>query len=223
MINNIIPFRPLRRRPPPTDPQWIAAYLRYWAESLDRLTDYIAQLNAQDVNRQDRESLMSDLRFDYPADEPSMIATRTFDAPRELVWRVFTTPEHIARWWGPQSIAPVKRVDKLELRPGGTWRYICERPDGSQQIVFTGEYLDVDAPQKLVNTFGVEGQFAGDAAFPETHTFEDRGGKTFYRSYTLLPSLEVREQVLATGMEKGGRESIEQLAALIEELKADAR
>ena len=217
MVNNVIPFRPLRRRPAP-DPRWVAAYLRFWNESLDRLTGYIA--NFADI---ERESPMSDLKFDYPTTEPSMITTRTFDAPRALVWKVFTSPEHVARWWGPKSIAPVSKVDRLELRPGGTWRYVCERPDGSQTIVFTGKYLEVKAPEKLVNTFGVEGQFEGDAAFPETHSFEERGGKTFYRAYTLLPSMEVRDQVLATGMEKGGRESIEQLAALIDEMKATAQ
>ena len=218
MVNNVIPFRPLRNRRPPTDPRWVSAYLKFWNESLDRLTSYLANLTDMP-----RESLMSDLRFDYPTTEPSMITTRTFDAPRALVWRVFTTPEHIARWWGPQSIAPVKRVDRHEFFAGGRWRYICERPDGSETIVFTGKYLEVVAPEKVVNTFGVEGQFEGDEAFPETHTFTERDGKTYYRAYALLPSMEVRDQVIATGMEKGGRESIEQLAALIEEMKATAK
>jgi uncharacterized protein YndB with AHSA1/START domain len=164
---------------------------------------------------------MSDVKFEYPATEPSMITTRTFDAPRALVWKAFTDPVHVARWWGPASIAPVTKVDKLDLRPGGRWRYICQRPDGSETIVFTGKYLEVKAPEKLVNTFGVEGQFEGDEAFPETHTFEERNGQTYYRSYSLLPSMEARDAVLATGMEKGGRESIEQLAALVAELRSE--
>ena len=206
---NVIPF--------PANPRtqnWVEFYRRLWAQRLDQLTDYIATLNVG-------EFAMSDLKFEYPANEPSMIATRTFDAPRTLVWKAFTDPVHVARWWGPKSIAPVSKIDKLELRPGGTWRYICQRPDGSETIVFTGKYLEVKAPEKLVNTFGVEGQFEGDEMFPETHTFEDRRGKTFYRSYALLPSVAARDAVLATGMEKGGRESIEQLAALIAELQSE--
>ncbi len=195
----------------------MGSWFRFWSESLDRLGAYIAGLNDTE-----RKMLMSDLKFEYPADEPSMITTRSFDAPRELVWKVFTQPEHVARWWGPKSISPVKRVDKLELRPGGTWRFVCERPDGSETIVFTGKYLEVVAPEKLVNTFGVEGGWEGDAAFPETHTFVERGGRTYYRAYSLLPSLAVREQVLATGMEKGGRESLEQLGALVDELRVRA-
>ena len=58
-------------------------------------------------------------------------------------------------------------------------------------------------------------------AFPETHSFEDLGNKTLYRSYALLPSFEARDAILATGMEKGGRESIEQLAAVVAEMQSE--
>jgi uncharacterized protein YndB with AHSA1/START domain len=208
---NVLPFRPIRR-PPRTD--WLAAYVRFWSESLDRLSVYVESLK-------ERESQMSDLKFEYPKDEPSMICTRSFDAPLSLVWRAFTEPQHVAQWWGPKSIAPVKKVDKLELRPGGQWRFICERPDGSETIVFAGKYLEVVKERKVVNTFGVEGQFEGDEAFPESHTFEERDGRTYYRSYSLLPNMEAREAIIATGMEKGGRESLEQLGELVEELQRE--
>lgn len=213
MVNNVIPFRPLRRKP---QLPWLAAYLRFWSESLDQLGAYVAALTETE-----RSLIMSDLKFEYPTTEPSMIVTRTLDAPRALVWTAFTDPVHVARWWGPKSFAPVRKVDKLELRPGGAWRFICTHVANGETIVFTGKYLEVKAPEKLVNTFGVEGQFEGDEAFPETHTFEERNGKTYYRSYSLLPSMEAREAVIATGIEKGGRESIEQLAALVAEMQAE--
>jgi uncharacterized protein YndB with AHSA1/START domain len=203
---NVIPF-PRRR----TRTDWLAAYLHFWETSIDQLTAYIETLKTE-------EPTMSDIKFEYPTDEPSMISTRSFDAPVSLVWTVFTDPKHVARWWGPKSIAPVKTIDKLELKPGGRWRFVCERPDGSEQIVFLGKYLEVVPQQKLSNTFGVEGQFEGDEAFPETHTFEERNGRTYYRSYALLPNMEARDAVVATGMEKGGRESLEQLGQLIAEL-----
>lgn len=213
MVNNVIPFRPLRPRPSPPRSSWFAAYLHFWTASLDQLGAYIATLTETE-----RESLMSDLKFDYPKDEPSMIATRTFDAPRALVWKAFTDPVHVARWWGPKSYAPVKSIDKLELRPGGQWRFVCEQTSSGNEIVFAGKYLEVVAEKKLVNTFGVEGQFEGDDAFPETHTFEERGGRTYYRSYSLLPNFEARESIIATGMEAGGRESLEQLGDVVREL-----
>ncbi len=211
VTNNVIPFRPLRR---PPGAGWLAAYIRFWNESLDRLTAYIEKLKAE-------ETIMSDIVFDYPKTEPSMICTRSFDAPVSLVWKAFTDPVHVARWWGPKSHAPVKSVDKLELRPGGQWRFVCEQVGSGQEIVFAGKYLEVILEKKLVNTFGVEGQFEGDDAFPETHTFEERGGRTYYRSYSLLPNFEAREAIVATGMEAGGRESLEQLGDVVADLQKE--
>jgi uncharacterized protein YndB with AHSA1/START domain len=205
--SNVIAFR---RRAPKAD--WFAAYVRFWTESLDQLTAYIEKLQTEE------SAQMSDIRFDYPKDEPSMICTRSFDAPVSLVWKAFTDPVHVARWWGPQSFSPVKTVDKLDLRKGGQWRFICERPDGSQQIVFYGTYVDVVPEKKLANSFGVEGQFPADEAFPEVHTFEERDGRTYYKSYSLMPNFEARDAIVATGMEMGGRESMQQLGDLVDEL-----
>ena len=205
--SNVIPFR---RRV--TASNWIAAYVRFWTESLDQLTAYIAKLQTEEKPQ------MSDIKFDYPKDEPSMICTRSFDAPVALVWKVFTTPEHVARWWGPQSFAPVKTIDKLQLKKGGQWRYICEHKSTGGQIVFYGTYVDVVPEKKLSNSFGVEGQFPADEAFPEVHTFEERDGRTYYKSYSLMPNFEARDAVVATGMEAGGRESMEQFGDLVDEL-----
>ena len=212
--NNVIPFRPLRRRLAAAYPAWLGGYARFWAASLDRLAAYVEIIKTE-------ESPMSDIKFERPANEPSMICTRSFDAPVALVWKAFTDPVHVARWWGPKSIAPVKTIDKLELRVGGKWRFVCERPDGSQQIVFFGKYLEVEPEKLLVNTFGVEGAFEGDQAYPEQHNFEERDGRTYYRSYSLLPSFEARDAVVATGMEKGGRESLEQLGDLVADLQKE--
>ena len=211
MINTVIPFKPIRRRAAPAN--WADAYLRFWEERLDRLADYIATLTETE-----RETIMSDIKFDYPKDEPSMICTRSFDAPVSLVWKVFTSPEHVARWWGPRSFAPVKSIDKLVLWKGGQWRYTCAHLATGDEIEFYGSYGDVVPEQKLANSFGVEGQFPADEAFTEVPTYEERDGRTYYRSYSLMPNFEARDAVVATGMEKGGRESMEQLGQLVDEL-----
>jgi uncharacterized protein YndB with AHSA1/START domain len=207
VVNNILPFRPLRRRPA----NWLAAYLRFWSQSLDQFAAYVEKLKTE-------ETKMSDIKFDYPKDEPSMICTRSFDAPVSLVWKVFTTPEHVARWWGPQSFAPVKKIDKLELKTGGKWRYVCEHLSTKGEIIFYGTYVDVEPEKRLANSFGVEGQFEADENFPEIHTFEERDGRTYYKSVSTMPNFEARDAVVATGMEKGGRESMEQLGKLVDEL-----
>ncbi|MEO6013255.1 MAG: SRPBCC domain-containing protein [Devosia sp.] len=161
---------------------------------------------------------MSDIKFDYPKDEPAIICTRSFDAPVSLVWKAFTDPQHVIRWWGPQSFAPIKTIDKLELKKGGAWRFICEHKRGGEAIVFYGTYVDIVPEAKLANSFGVEGQFPADEAFPEVHIFEERDGRTYYKSRSLMPNFEARDAVVATGMEKGGRESMEQLGVLVDEL-----
>lgn len=185
---------------------------RFWNESLDRLADYL-------VSARLRESMMSDLKFDYPSDQPLMITTRTFDAPRALVWRCFSEPEHIALWYGPKSIAPVKRIEVFDFRQGGKWRYVTERPDGSATIVFFGTFKEIVPPERIVNTFAVEGLSPENDLLTERHTFEDRGEKTFYRAVANLGSIAARDGVVAGGMERGARESMAQLDALLAELR----
>lgn len=205
---NVIPFRSRAV----SGAERLAAYIRFWTENLDQLAAYVDKLHTREKSR------MSDIKFDYPNNEPSIICTRSFDAPLALVWKVFTTPEHVARWWGPQSFAPVRTIDRLELRRGGRWRYICEHLSTGAEIVFYGTYVDVVPEKKLSNSFGVEGQFPADEAFPEIHSFEERDGRTYYKSYSLMPNFEARDAIVATGMEKGGRESMEQLGQLVDEL-----
>lgn len=200
----------------PRRPHWTAIHFRFWNASLDRLTDYLAKLR-------NREFEMSDLKFDYPKDAPLMITTRTLDAPRALVWACFTQPEHLARWWGPASISPITRIDVFEFRVGGKWRFITQRPDGTQTIVFFGTYKGITKPEQIVNTFAVEGMYPENDALTETHSFEERDGKTFYRAVSNLGTMEARDAVVASGMETGARESMGQLDALLAELQEMAK
>ena len=207
-MGELIPF--------PRKPRWPALYFRFWNESLDRLTNYLATLKT-------RDSDMTDLKFDYPKDAPLMITTRTFDAPRTLVWTCFSQPEHVARWWGPKSISPVVKLDKFEFRVGGKWRFITRRPDGTETIVFHGTYKDITEPDRIENTFAVEGMYAEDDHLTETHTFEARGDKTFYRAVANLGTIEARDGVMAGGMETGARESLDQLDELLAQLLEPAK
>jgi uncharacterized protein YndB with AHSA1/START domain len=201
----IVPF-PIKRH-------WSALALRAWNERLDRLADYLASLRL-------KETTMSDLRFEYPQDAPLIITTRTFEAPRALVWRCFSEPQHIARWYGPKSISPVIRIEAFEFRDGGRWRYVTQRPDGSQTIVFFGTFKEIVAPERIVNTFAVEGLSPENELLTETHSFEALGEQTLYRAVANLGSMTARAGVIASGMERGARESMAQLDSLLGELKA---
>lgn len=168
------------------------------------------------------EPAVTDLLFDYPPDQPLMITTRRFNAPRALVWACFTRPEHIMRWWGPKSLSPITRIEQHDFRPGGKWRYVCTRPDGSAQIVFFGTFLEIVLHERIVNTFAVEGMADEDPDLTETHSFAEESGQTLYRAVSNLGSITARDAVVASGMEHGARESIAQLDELLALLRATA-
>lgn len=161
--------------------------------------------------------MMNKLLVETPQGEPVIRMTRTFDAPRALVWRAWTRPEHVARWWGSRSMGTTKVV-KLDIRPGGEWRFEQTGHDGTV-FAFIGKYLEVEEPSKLVNTFGLEGMFQ-DKTVIETHSFEEVDGKTHYTSVTVFDSVEDRDGMVASGMEEGAQESMNQLEELLAELAA---
>lgn len=141
--------------------------------------------------------------------------TRTFDAPRELVFQAYTDPDLIPRWWGPRDMKTT--VEKMDVRPGGEYRFVHHAPDGSE-YAFRGEYREVSPPERLVNTFefeGMPGHIIIDAA-----TFEEHEGKTTLTVRSTFDSIEDRDGMLATGMEEGGRETWDRLAELLAELQS---
>lgn len=100
-----------------------------------------------------------------------IVITRIFDAPRELVFKVCTDPTLIPQWWGPRRLTTT--VDRMDVRPGGSWRFVHRAPDGSE-YAFHGVYHAVVPPELVVNTFEFEGM-PGHVVM-ETVTFEDHGG-----------------------------------------------
>lgn len=60
--------------------------------------------------------------------DPEMVITRVVDAPRELVWKVWTEPEHVAKWWGPNGFSTT--IEVMDVRPGGEWKHVMRGPDG---------------------------------------------------------------------------------------------
>lgn len=155
-------------------------------------------------------------KTELPANEPLIIMSRIFDAPLALVWTVWTKKEHVAYWFGPR--ADNKVVD-YDVRTAGKWRVVSTMGDGSE-IVFFGTYLDVQPMTLIRNTFVVEGQFDEDSRFYEEHHFEERDGKTYYRSVSNIDSIESRDTIVATGMEWGANASMVKFDEILEQLKA---
>ena len=116
---------------------------------------------------------MSDLKVTADPGTQEIVITRSFDAPRDLVFKAFTDPDAVGQWWGLDSTETV--VDQLEARPGGRWRFVERERDGSE-YGFHGVYHDVQAPERLVYTFEFEGM-PGHVLL-ETIVLEDQGGRT---------------------------------------------
>lgn len=136
-----------------------------------------------------------------------IVMTRTFDAPRALVWDAYTSPKHLPHWMlGPEGwTMPVCEVD---LRPGGQWHFVWRRSDGSE-MEMRGVYKEITPPERLVSTESWGGEW------PETINtlvFSEKAGKTTITSTILYASQEARDAALQTGIKEGISQSFDRLA-----------
>jgi uncharacterized protein YndB with AHSA1/START domain len=148
-----------------------------------------------------------------PQGDQEVVISRTFAAPRELVFEASTRPEHIPRWWGPSGTNVT--VCEIDLRVGGAWRFGLRTADGSE-VGFRGEYREIIPPERIVHTEIYE-------PFPEheslvTVLFEEQDGTTTLTTSVRYPSREVRDLVLQSGMQEGVAETYGRLAELVESL-----
>ncbi|HXN32696.1 MAG TPA: SRPBCC family protein [Polyangiaceae bacterium] len=161
-------------------------------------------------------------RINEPADctnlelpsEREILITRSFDAPARIVFEAITNPAHIRRWWAPKSRGEMLSCE-VDLRIGGVWRFVMRAKNG-MEVGFSGKFLELDAPTRIVQT-EVFDPFP-DALSVVTVTLGEVGRRTTLSSRVLYPSKEVRDQVLASGMERGMRESYRQLTDAVDAL-----
>src|SRR5438876_11080601 len=137
--------------------------------------------------------------------------TRVFDAPRDLVFKTSTDPNLIPQWWGPRKFTTI--VDKMEVRPGGAWRFINRDAEGNEHA-FHGFYHEIVSPERVVQTFEYEG--APGHVSLETLRLEEQDGKTLMTNIAVYQSVEDRDAMIQSGMEEGANELIERLAELVE-------
>ena len=149
-----------------------------------------------------------------PADEEILI-TREFDAPRRLVYRAYTTPELVSRWW-PGRRGEMRSAE-IDLRVGGAWRYVMIA-DGGHEVAFHGEFSEVVEDERLVNTEVYEGVPEGSAPALNIVTFEESSGRTTLTILMRVESREVRDMIIDTGMEGGMQEGMDILEQVAREL-----
>jgi uncharacterized protein YndB with AHSA1/START domain len=143
-----------------------------------------------------------------PTDEQILI-TREFDAPKHLVYKAWTTPELVKRWWGANRGEVT--IAEIDLRVGGTWRSVMVTTEGGVEVGFHGEYREIVPNELIVSTEVYEGMPQGDG--PEegtlnTMTFAEADGRTTLTILVQAPSKEIRDAIIDSGMEAGMQDAL---------------
>ena len=148
-----------------------------------------------------------------PTDEQILI-TREFDAPKELVYKAWTTPELVKRWW--HANRGEMTACEIDLRVGGGWRYVMVTTDGFE-VGFHGEYREIVPNERLVSTEVYEGMPDGEAL--DTLTFTEVDGRTTLEILVQHQSKEHRDAHIASGMEDGMQDAMDLLEQLAVSLR----
>jgi uncharacterized protein YndB with AHSA1/START domain len=149
-----------------------------------------------------------------PSDR-EIVMTRLFDAPRHLVFEAMTKPEHVRKWWGNLDDRYSMKVCDIDLRPGGAWRFVGRHPGG--EVEFYGVYREIAPPSRLVFT-EIFAPYP-DAESVITSVFTEENGRTRITSTCVYPSLDVRDMVIKSGMERGAAISYDRLEEVARSLQ----
>jgi uncharacterized protein YndB with AHSA1/START domain len=185
-------------------------------QTLARLEEFLPKL-AGELEASSGKGVSKTVLIADPG-KPKTILTRVFDAPRKLVYEANTNPRHIEKWWGLRSMKTV--VDKMEVRPGGAWRFVQHASDG-KEFAFRGEYREIVPLERIVSTFEYE-SMPGHVIL-NTAMFEEYEGKTKVTVSALYQSIEDRDGMIQSGMEKGANEGWDMLDELLMQWRANSK
>jgi uncharacterized protein YndB with AHSA1/START domain len=151
-----------------------------------------------------------------PTDEQILI-TREFDAPKHLVYKAYTTPELVRRWW--HAGRGEMTVCEIDLRVGGKWRHVMVTPDGTE-VGFHGEYRELVPNERIVSTEVYEGVPGGDDdPALDTLTLAEADGRTTLTILMQLSNKQTRDMIIESGMEEGLQDAL----ALLEQVAVSLR
>jgi uncharacterized protein YndB with AHSA1/START domain len=145
-----------------------------------------------------------------PTDEQILI-TREFEAPKHLVYKAWTTPELVKRWWNAKRGEVT--VAEIDLRVGGKWRYVMVTDDGFE-VAFHGEYREIAPNERIVSTEVYEGApplEGSEQGTLNTATFTEADGRTTLTILVEAPSREIRDAIIDSGMEAGLQDALDLL------------
>jgi uncharacterized protein YndB with AHSA1/START domain len=148
--------------------------------------------------------------------DQELIIKRVFDAPREIVFKAWTDPKHLAQWWGPNGFT--NPVCELDVQPGGAIRIDMRGPDGTIYPM-TGAYQEIIEPERLVFTSAALDE-EGNPLFEvlTTATFAEQGGKTKLTLQARVIKSTAKAAPYLKGMEVGWTQSLERLAEYVAKL-----
>ncbi len=169
--------------------EWIEEYRRFWEDSFDRLDEYLKELQAKEKKRWQAQSELAG-----PATisgDRDIVASRVFDAPRDKVFRLWTDPVHLARWWGPRGFEIT--TFSMDFKPGGSWQLVMHGPDGRDYVNHV-TFLEIVPGERIVFKHG-----GGRQTEPVNHTsrvsFESEGNKTRVTMRMTFESGQQRDMV----------------------------
>jgi uncharacterized protein YndB with AHSA1/START domain len=148
-------------------------------------------------------------------EDKQILITREFDAPKEFVYRAYTEPELVRRWW--HANRGEMTVCDIDLRVGGGWRYVMEAP-GFGEVAFHGEYREIVDNEKLVSTEVYEA--VPDAEALDTVTLTEQDGRTTLTLLVEHQTKQARDMHVESGMEDGLQDALDLLEQVAAELAA---
>src|SRR6478735_4555893 len=142
-----------------------------------------------------------------------IVISRVIDAPRELVFEVFTEVRHLSRWWGPEGFGTTTR--SFEFRVGGEWDFVMHGPDGTAYDEWI-TWREISPPERIAL---LHGESRDDpSAFESVLTFEVEGTATRIQMHTVFPTKELRDEAVEKYHAiEGGRQTLSNLAAYVTE------
>lgn len=142
-----------------------------------------------------------------------LVMVRAFDASASRVFDAWTKPDLLQRWWAPRSHGVKLLACEVDLRVGGRWRYVFGR-EGEPSVAFSGTFQEIERPTRIVHTQLFEPMRAAGEAIV-TATFDEKDGRTTLTLHQVYPSKEALDGAIASGMEHGARETMDQLEELV--------
>ena len=145
-------------------------------------------------------------------DSRTLVITRVLKAPRELVWKMFSDPYHLAQWWGPTGFT--NRVERFDFRTGGKWLHVMIGPDG-KELPTDNDIVEVTPPRRIVfRNAPADPKIFGDnppPGFTKTLTFDEAEGGTLLKLVCTFDKPEHKDAVTRRGFRQGTDESFDKL------------